>query len=80
MIISFAINETLKSVHIFYFRFAFKVVIASTAVYYTNQLEIWEPLSQQERAYDKAAAEVQKLINENKPKWLKLEVIQKKKL
>lgn len=75
-------NETLthdsvlnKTLYFEFSRFAFKVVIGSTAIYYTRELEIWEPLSHEERAYDKAFAEAKKFINENKPASLNLEVI-----
>lgn len=63
-----------EKIGILFSRFALKVIVASTAVYYTKQLEIWEPLSHEERAYDRAIAEVAKLINENKPEALKLQV------
>lgn len=58
----------------FSFRFAFKVVITSTVVYWTNQLEVWSQLSQKERAYDKLIGCAKALIAKNTPGSLKLKV------
>ncbi|XP_055315017.1 uncharacterized protein LOC129575427 [Sitodiplosis mosellana] len=55
-------------------KFAFKVVIASTAVYWTNQLEVWSQLSRKERAYDKLIACAKAYIAKNTPDSLKLKV------
>lgn len=58
-----------------YNRFVFKVVITSTAVYYTNQLEIWSALSRKERAYDQLISCAKQYIAKNTPDTLKLKVI-----
>lgn len=52
----------------------FKVVITSTAVYYTNQLEIWSVLSRKERAYDQLISCAKQYIAKNTPDSLKLKV------
>ncbi|XP_031619777.1 uncharacterized protein LOC116338565 [Contarinia nasturtii] len=55
-------------------KLAFKVVIASTAIYWTNQLEIWSQLSRKERAYDQLLACAKAYIAKNTPDSLKLKV------
>lgn len=46
------------------------MAIASSAVYYTNQLEIWGRLSAEPVAYDRALADVKKYANQVAPDWL----------
>lgn len=58
----------------FFRRLAFKVVIASTAVYWTNQLEVWSTLSSKERAYEQMIACAKAYICKNTPESLKLQV------
>lgn len=58
----------------YYFRLAFKVVITSTAVYWTNQLEVWSALSSKDRAYDRVISCAKKYITKNTPDSLKLQV------
>lgn len=54
------------------------MILTSTAVYWTNQLEVWSPLSEKKRAYDCAIAQSKKLINQYKPDALKFEVSNQK--
>lgn len=55
-------------------RLAFKVVITSTAIYWTNQLEVWSTLSSKGRAYDQVIACSKAYICKNTPESLKLQV------
>lgn len=55
-------------------RLALKVVVTSTAVYWTNQLEVWSALSSKERAYDQIISCAKQYITKNTPDSLKLQV------
>lgn len=68
-------SQIKKCINLFnYYRFAFKVVITSTAIYYTNQLEIWSELSRKERAYDQLISCAKQYIAKNTPESIKLKV------
>lgn len=62
------------SPEITFIRLAFKVVLTSTAIYWTNQLEVWSKLSQNERQYDRLIACAKHMIRQNTPNQLKFEV------
>lgn len=49
-------------------------MITSTAVYWTNQLEVWSALSSKERAYDQVISCAKQYIRKNTPDSLKLQV------
>lgn len=60
------------SIH--FYRLAFKVVITSTAVYWTNQLEVWSTLSSKDRAYDQILSCAKAMVAKNTPDSLKFQV------
>lgn len=55
-------------------RFTFKVVLASTAVYWTNQWEVWSQLTSKEPAYQQLITCSKALISQNTPNSLKFQV------
>lgn len=59
-----------------FLRFAFKVVLASTAVYWTNQWEVWSHLDEnKKRTYEQLLDCSKAIIRQNTPDALKFQVI-----